>query len=117
MIDIYLKRHRERLEKKKGKQAFSKAEVARQLGVGRSYITRIESGNEKPSKEFLLRISSLYELDEDRTLLVGGYVPDEIARKVLISKPYWELISALAASKDITSEDLLDIINTYKLDN
>ncbi|APE07045.1 hypothetical protein BM528_15695 [Alteromonas sp. RW2A1] len=74
MINNYLKHCREALMSEHGRQAFSQFTVAGKVGVSKSYISRVENGTEKPSRDFLVRISKVYGLDERVTLAIGGFL-------------------------------------------
>lgn len=79
MINNYLKACREALAQEHGRQAYTQVAVAEKLGTNKSYISRIESGTEKPSRDFLVRISQVYSLDEQVTLAIGGFLGQEIS--------------------------------------
>lgn len=72
MINCYLKYRREALMSEHGREAFSQVAVAGKVGVSKSYISRVENGTEMPSRDFLVRISQVYSLDEQVTLAIGG---------------------------------------------
>lgn len=77
MINNYLKTQRKALISAHGKQAYSQVAVAKALGVSKSYVCRVENGTEKPSREFLVRISQAYGIDEQVTLAIGGHLAHE----------------------------------------
>lgn len=79
MINNYLKDCRKALMSEHGRQAFSQVAVADKLGVSKSYISRIENGTETPSREFLVRISQVYNIDGQVTLAIGGYLTADVA--------------------------------------
>ncbi len=79
MINSYLKHRREALMSEHGREAFSQVAVAGKVGVSKSYISRVENGTEMPSRDFLVRISKVYSLDEQVTLAIGGFLAQEIS--------------------------------------
>ncbi|MCW8107127.1 helix-turn-helix transcriptional regulator [Alteromonas ponticola] len=78
MINNYLKHCREALMSEHGRQTYSQVAVADKLSVSKSYISRVENGTETPSRDFLVRISQVYNIDEDITLAIGGYLSPKI---------------------------------------
>lgn len=45
------------LRAKRGTRGINKAQLARQIGVSRSYITRLEQGRVNPSAEVMFRLA------------------------------------------------------------
>lgn len=86
MLKDFLRRRREKLQRVHGRREFSQAAVARKLDVNRSYISRVESGRETPSRVFLIRISKLYDIDKRIILAIGGFLTRSVSRK-LVSDP------------------------------
>lgn len=111
MINNYLKTHREALANGHGKHAFSQVAVAKKLGVSKSYVCRIENGTEKPSREFLVRISQVYGLDTDTTLAVGGFLSAEIA-DLIAREP--RCLSLLHELSQLNVEKLINFMNKFE---
>lgn len=98
MLNQYLKDTRKLLELKHGKAKFSQSAVAKALDCNRSYISRIESGIEKqPSRTFLQKLSQHYGVDEIKVLILGGYSPEVISKKVYDCDAMAQLLSQLIA--------------------
>jgi transcriptional regulator with XRE-family HTH domain len=64
-----------RLEK-----SMSQRELARRAGVHNTYISKIESGKERPSQESARAIARALDADPVRLELAAGYFPPEFAR-------------------------------------
>lgn len=90
MLKDFLRRHRENLQRERGVREFSQAAVARRLDVNRSYISRVESGRETPSRVFLIRISKLYDIDKRITLAIGGFLTKSVSRKLVSNPLFWD---------------------------
>ena len=56
-----------------GKKGISKAHLARQVGVSRSYITKIEHGKQHPSARVMFRIADYFGCRVDE---IFKYVPN-----------------------------------------
>lgn len=83
MINQYLKDIRSQLELLDGKAKYSQSAVARALDCNRSYISRVESGKEKQlSRAFLQKIAQYYCINETKVLMLGGYIPEVMSKKV-----------------------------------
>jgi len=96
MINQYLKDTRNKLELLHGKKKYSQSAVARALTCNRSYISRIESGTETQlSRAFLQKIAKYYRIDETTILILGGYIPEAISKKVYEFNAFPELLERL----------------------
>lgn len=58
---------------------FSQGQLADRAGVSRSMIAQLETGERRPSRKLLARLTGAMELateDEDRLLVAYGFTPD-----------------------------------------
>jgi transcriptional regulator with XRE-family HTH domain len=63
-------------------KSLSQRELARRVGVHYSYVSKIESGEERPSQDKVRAIAKALETDPVRLELAAGYFPPEFARMV-----------------------------------
>lgn len=113
MINNYLKDCRKALVSKHGRQAFSQVAVANKIDVGKSYISRVENGTEKPSRDFLVRINKVYGLEEDVTLAIGSYLAADIQALISRQPKCLTLINAL---RDLDDSQLTAFMNKFEND-
>lgn len=92
MINNYLKQCREALALQYGKKAYSQVAVAEKVGASKSYISRVENGTEKPSRDFLVRVSDVYSIDKNITLAIGGYLSEEMSAVIKLDNRCMSLL-------------------------
>jgi transcriptional regulator with XRE-family HTH domain len=51
-------------------------ELARRLGIDAAHLSRVEQGKAKPSKALLVSISEALNVQQERLLTLGGFLPD-----------------------------------------
>ena len=64
---------------RKGK-GYSIKNLARELMVDYSYLSKIENGHTLPSEEFIKKIAKLFGHDEEEIMLRAGKIPEDIIR-------------------------------------
>ena len=56
-------------------------ELARRVDVDASHLSRVEQGRTKPSKSLLSTLALALQIQEERVLTLGGYLPDSWQRQ------------------------------------
>jgi len=127
VLGDFLRKHRERLKATTTGAAslpkdepqlekFTQAEVARFLGVQRSFINKIETGRYKPARDFLERLCQLYNIDVERTLFIAGYADIDMLKKAAKSDSFWKVITGLSLRR-LNNKELSQIIELFELDD
>ena len=82
--------------------------LASQVGVGFTYLSRIETGNmtcgDYPSEALIHRLADVLEADEDELLLLAKKIPEPVRKRVL-QRP--DAFLAFAACDDVTLDRLM----------
>lgn len=52
-------------------------ELARMINVNASYLCNIEKGKKKPSKNILIKIANVLDLDSNYLILLSGQIPNQ----------------------------------------
>lgn len=71
----------------------SQASFAREVGVTKGYVSRIESGATRPSVEFLSRAADVLQTDLEDLMIRAGYLPEDVG-EILVQHPD-EAVAAL----------------------
>jgi transcriptional regulator with XRE-family HTH domain len=83
-------------------------EIASQVGVGFTYLSRVETGTmtygEYPSEALIHRLADVLDANEDELLLLAEKIPERIRKRVL-QRP--DVFGALAECDDKTLDKLL----------
>lgn len=93
-LGAWIKEHRE-------KANISQETAAEKVGLSRFQWIRIENGQSGTKRETLIDIANAIFADVEKTLLKGGYAPDEI-EKVEVPK---RILDALAREGKLFPED------------
>jgi transcriptional regulator with XRE-family HTH domain len=98
--------HVRKLRRAKG---LSLRDVASKVGVGFTYLSRVETGNmtygDYPSEALIHRLADALGADEDELLLLAEKIPDPVRKRVL-QRP--DAFRAFAACDDQTLDMLMD---------
>jgi len=83
-------------------------DLASQVGVGFTYLSRVETGNmtcgEYPSEALIHRLADALNADEDELLLLAEKIPQPVRKRVL-QRP--DAFRAFAACDDETLDKLM----------
>lgn len=82
-------------------KSFSLRQVAQRLDIQPSYLSKIERGLELPSEELIIKISKMYEENEDTLLAMAGKVSSRL-QKIILKNPtaFSILLSSLENSPE-----------------
>jgi len=64
----------------------SQSELAGQVGIDHTYLSKIENGHMEPSSDTLLQIADELEADADKLLAMAGKVPPDVM-SILVDQP------------------------------
>lgn len=86
-----------KLRKAKG---FSLRELSTKVGVGHSYLCRIENGRlnygDYPSESLIARLAEVFETDEEELLILAKKIPDWLRMRILNRPDIFLRLAALA---------------------
>ncbi|TWU54780.1 anaerobic benzoate catabolism transcriptional regulator [Rubripirellula tenax] len=90
-------------------------ELAEQLGVSISYISKVENETlhfgDYPSAKFIHKLSEQLEADEDELLLLADKVPDDLRRRIREHPEVFRLVATLddgsldSLAKELSGEE------------
>jgi HTH-type transcriptional regulator, competence development regulator len=90
--------HVRKLRKAKG---YSLRELSAKVGVGHSYLCRVENGRlnygDYPSESLIARLADVFETDEEELLILARKIPDWVKMRIL-NRP--DIFLRLAALDD-----------------
>lgn len=70
----------EELRRQRARQRISQSRLALEAGFDHSYVSRIESGTRKPTREAVLALADALRAapqERDRLLIAAGFMPDD----------------------------------------
>ena len=84
-------------------RSLSQRELASKAGVHHTYISKLESGDERPSQEVIRSLAGALGLDRIGLELGAGYLPDEFV-KVIAARAELRALLALAARNRLSDD-------------
>jgi len=76
-----------RIRELRKSQGYSLRSLAPLVGVGFTYLSKVESGklgfSESPSADLIIRLAKTLDADADELMLMAGRVPDSITQRIL----------------------------------
>src|SRR4030095_16369080 len=81
------------------------SEMARQIGVSPTFLSKVETENWKPSEDKLRKIADVIVCNADELVARAGRVPSELADIIRQHPHPHELTALLRTTKGLTSED------------
>lgn len=94
----------ELLTHQRQEQEWSQRQLAEEVGIHRSLVSKIECGKEVPSAQLARSIAEVLDGDPVRFELAAGHIPDEFREALLKHEELRDLLT-LAAGKKLTDED------------
>lgn len=70
------------LQDARKKRGHTQASLAERCGIGSPYLSKIERGLERPSKELVYQMASALLIDLDEFAILAGHIPDKIMAKM-----------------------------------
>lgn len=82
-------------------------ELAMRVGISPTYLSRIETNDEKspPSEVVLMALAQEIQIDPDRLIMIAGRVPADVVA-ILTTQHGWAGFIRRAAELKVTPEDL-----------
>jgi transcriptional regulator with XRE-family HTH domain len=84
-------------------RSLSQRELASKVGVHHTYISKLEAGDERPSREVIGSLAVALDIDRMELELAAGYLPAEFA-KVIAEREELRQLLRLAARNRLTDE-------------
>lgn len=98
----------ERIRELRNAKGLTLRQLAPQIGVGYTYLSRVETGTmtcgDYPSEALIRRLADALDADEDELLFLAEKIPERIRQRVL-DRP--EVFSQLAELDDATMDRFL----------
>ena len=87
------------LKRTRTKHRVSQRQLAAAIGVHHTYISKIESGTERPSPQMLRAIAKALGCDAITLHLAAGYIPDEFRKAIQEHEEFRCLLHLAAQNK------------------
>ena len=81
-------------------------EMARQIGVSATFLSKVETQDWKPGEDKLRRIAKIIECDADDLLVRAGRVPSELTDIIRQHPHRYEMVALLRTTKGLTAEEM-----------
>lgn len=94
----------ERLRKLRLQQGLNQRDLANQVGIDFTYLSKIETGKmSPPSQETIRKLAKALDTDEDELLVLAGRVPDDVKDVVTRSR---QLPAFLREIRDLDDDEI-----------
>jgi transcriptional regulator with XRE-family HTH domain len=105
----------ERIRRKRAEQRLGLRETATKVGISPTYLSRIETADEKtpPAEDVIRKLATLLNDDFDQLMQLAGRVPEDV-EKVINADPTMPAFLRTAKQHKLSGEDLTKIIEQHK---
>ena len=110
--NVYMKNFTNRLLEILEKKSLSGSQFAEKIGVQRSSVSHILSGRNKPSLDFIIKITSVFN-DISLEWLINGKKTNDLSGEEKESKPPTPITKSIGSSEELEKE-LKEIVFFYK---
>lgn len=108
----FIRERREELRSSDG-QAYSLRKVAARIGIGPTYLSKIENGlDQPPSEERILLLADELRIDRNVLLAMAGKVSRDL-QQIILSRPQL-FAELLAACKDLPDNAVLRVVREVR---
>ena len=85
-------------------------EMARQIGVSATFLSKVETEDWKPGEDKLRKIAEIIECDADDLLARAGRVPSELTDIIRQHPHRHEMMALLRTTKGLTAEEMAKLV-------
>ena len=85
-------------------------EMARQIGVSATFLSKGETENWKPGEDKLRKIAEIIDCDADDLLAMAGRVPSELTDIIRQHPHRREMAALLRTTKGLTAEEMAKLV-------
>ncbi len=105
----------ERIRRKRGELKLGLRETAGKVGISPTYLSRIETMDEKtpPAEEVIRKLASMLNDDFDQLMQLAGRVPEDV-EKVITADPTMPAFLRTAREQKLSGEQLTKIVQDHK---
>ena len=105
----------DRIRRVRKERALGLRETADKIGISPTYLSRIETMEEKspPAERVLKKLADLLEDDFDALMQLAGRVPEDL-EKVITSNPAMPEVLRQVREKNVSARDLLAWLEKQK---
>lgn len=103
----------ERLRKRRLERGIGLRELAGRVGISPTYLSRVETNDEKspPAEKPLRALAHELELDPDELLMLAGRVAADVV-EILTTQPGWPEFLRTAAAKKVDPEEVKRLLES-----
>lgn len=105
----------ERIRRKRGEHKLGLRETAAKVGISPTYLSRIETMDEKtpPAEDVIRKLATLLDDDFDELMQLAGRVPQDV-EKVIKGDPTMPAFLRTAGERNISGEQLMKLLEQTK---
>ena len=107
------KRFGEMIRQLRHEKSMSQRELATQVGVHHTYVSKLEAEQEQPSRDVVRRLAGALGADTAQFELAASYVPEGFA-EVIAQRPELHQVLALAAQGKLSEEGYQELRQLVK---
>lgn len=104
-----------RIRRKRAEHKLGLRETAAKVGISPTYLSRIETMDEKtpPAEDVIRKLADLLLDDFDELMQLAGRVPEDV-EKVIKADPTMPAFLRTAREKNLSGEDLMKLLEGQK---
>lgn len=105
----------ERIRRKRAEQKLGLRETATKVGISPTYLSRIETMDEKtpPAEDVIQKLATLLNDDFDELMQLAGRVPEDV-EKLIKADPDMPVMLRRAREQNVTGAEFLEWLETKK---
>ncbi|MFM2421096.1 MAG: helix-turn-helix domain-containing protein [Deltaproteobacteria bacterium] len=105
----------ERIRRKRAEHKLGLRETATKVGISPTYLSRIETMDEKtpPAEDVIRKLATLLNDDFDELMQLAGRVPEDV-EKVIKGDPSMPAFLRTAKEQKLSGDDLMKLIEAQK---
>jgi transcriptional regulator with XRE-family HTH domain len=102
----------ERIRRKRSEKELGLRETAAKIGISPTYLSRIETMDEKtpPAEDVIRKLATLLGDDFDELMQIAGRVPEDVER-VIKADPTMPAFLRTASGKNLSGTDLMKLLD------
>ncbi len=89
-------------------------EMARQIQVSATFLSKVETEDWKPGEDKLRKIADIIECDAEDLLALAGRVPSELTDIIKEHPHRHEMVALLRTTKGLTAKDMARLVREAK---
>ena len=105
----------ERIRRRRAEHKLGLRETATKIGISPTYLSRIETKDEKtpPAEDVIRKLATLLNDDFDELMQLAGRVPEDV-EKVIKGDPSMPAFLRTAKEQKLSGDDLMKLIEAQK---